>query len=49
MAETWDLRMNSRHLPPGAATRHLKRNHLGQHAVLTLPYPTLSLRASVQL
>ncbi len=37
MAETWDLRMNSRHLPPRAATRHLKRDYLGQHVVLSLP------------
>ncbi len=49
MAETWDLRMNSRHLPPRAATRHLKRDYLGQHVVLSLPSPTLGLRASGQL
>jgi hypothetical protein len=31
----WEHR--SRHLPPGAATRHLERVHLGQHVVLSLP------------
>ena len=27
----------SRHLPPGAATRHLKCVHIGQHVVLSHP------------
>ena len=45
-AETWDLRICSRHLPPGAATCHPRMGSvLGQHVVLPLPNPYIVTRS----